>query len=330
MEEADLKPLVSIIIPVYNSAGYLAGAVTSCINQTWPNIEVIIVDDGSTDSSLTVAESFENDKIKVYQQENKNAASARNYGLGHARGDFIQFLDADDMLSPNKIEAQVCLLLAHPDNVAVCSTVHFSENKNHREFSPCGYEEAFLIDAAPFQFLINLYGGNDGQGSMIQPNAWLCPREIIKKAGPWNEDLTLDDDGEYFCRVLLSSAGVLRSGGQNYYRKYNQSKNLSSAADKKHLYSQYRSLTLKISWLTAKNPAADLKKIHARWLYALLFKAYPGNAGLSKQINSDIRELNITYKPAYPFATPAGQLLCKVLGWKLAKLIQGYKHMLHL
>jgi glycosyltransferase involved in cell wall biosynthesis len=327
MAETDLNSLVSIIIPLYNSEEYLSETIESCLNQTWPNIEIIIVDDGSTDKSLLIAKGYNDKRIKIYHQENKNAAAARNKGLKHSTGDFIQFLDSDDLLSRDKIKEQITLLLAHPGKVAVCSTIHFNKNQDRTKSSASAYEEAFLIDAAPYEFLVNLYGGNGKNGSMVQPNAWLCPRNIIEQAGPWNESLTLDDDGEYFCRVALRSAGVLKSKGLNYYRKHSQRKNLSSRVEEKYLKSQYDSLTLKISHLKLVG-ANDLRKMHARWLYELLFKAYPTYTQLVKQINNDIKRLNIDYKPLCPFGTRSGKILCKLFGWKFTKLMQRYKHIL--
>src|ERR1700744_3507890 len=103
-------PLVSIIIPVYNSEKYLSDAIQSAINQTWSDTEIIIIDDGSTDNSLQVAQQFISEKVKIFHQENKGASVARNYGLTKAKGDYIQFLDADDILSNNKIEAQMTVL----------------------------------------------------------------------------------------------------------------------------------------------------------------------------------------------------------------------------
>ncbi|HZX58320.1 MAG TPA: glycosyltransferase family A protein, partial [Mucilaginibacter sp.] len=101
------QPLVSIIIPVYNSEKHLAETISSALEQTWPNKEIIIVDDGSADNSLAIAKSFASENVKVFHQPNKGASAARNKGIQEAKGDYIQFLDADDLLMPNKIAAQV-------------------------------------------------------------------------------------------------------------------------------------------------------------------------------------------------------------------------------
>ena len=102
----DKQPLVSIIIPVYNAEKYLADSITSAVSQTWPNKEIIVVDDGSTDQSLKVAKGFESDVVSVFFCENKGASAARNFGLRLAKGGYIQFLDADDLLRHDNIEKQ--------------------------------------------------------------------------------------------------------------------------------------------------------------------------------------------------------------------------------
>src|ERR1051326_5639298 len=107
-------PLVSIIIPCFNAARWLPATLQSALAQTWPNLEVIVVDDGSTDHSAAIARRYEGDRVRGVVQPNAGAAAARNTGLRHARGEFIQFLDADDLLAPEKIAKQMEALLRAP------------------------------------------------------------------------------------------------------------------------------------------------------------------------------------------------------------------------
>ena len=103
------NPLVSILIPCYNSEAYLAETLKCCVNQTYPNIEVVVVDDGSTDGSLKIAHQWKgvHENICVYSQQNLGAASARNFAFEKSRGEYIMYLDADDLISLNKVEKQV-------------------------------------------------------------------------------------------------------------------------------------------------------------------------------------------------------------------------------
>ena len=107
------NPLVSVIIPVYNGARYLGAALESVFAQTYREFEVIVVDDGSTDESGVIAQGFPD--VRYLQQTNQGVAAARNHGLEAARGDFVAFLDQDDLWTPDKLKLQVEYLLSHPD-----------------------------------------------------------------------------------------------------------------------------------------------------------------------------------------------------------------------
>ena len=94
-------------MPLYNAAFLVESAIQSVVNQTYNYWELIIVDDGSTDDSLAVVKHYESDKIRVYTQPNSGACVARNKALSLTKGDFVKFLDADDLLSPDCLEKQV-------------------------------------------------------------------------------------------------------------------------------------------------------------------------------------------------------------------------------
>ena len=103
----ELSPLVSIIIPVYNSEKTVERAISSALSQTYPNIEVIAVDDASSDGSLAKMAEFKDSVRIIAHEKNQNGSAARNTGASVARGEFLAFLDADDEFLPNKIERQV-------------------------------------------------------------------------------------------------------------------------------------------------------------------------------------------------------------------------------
>ncbi|GAA4328272.1 glycosyltransferase family A protein [Mucilaginibacter gynuensis] len=322
--------LISIIIPVYNAEKHLKACIESALAQTWPYIELIIIDDGSTDGSLTIARSFESPIVKIYSTINKGASAARNLGIQHANGNYIQFLDADDLLSPDKMEQQVNSLQQNPDKVAVCSTIYFNNGDDHLNSPIPTYEEAFLqSDDSPAHFLINLWGGYSTNGSMVQPNAWLVPKVIINRADVWNEALTVDDDGEYFCRVLLQSAGIIKTGGLNYYRKYpGTGANLSAAKQEKHFASQLQAFKLKYQWISKNDDSANLKTAYLRSLHQLKFKVYPNYPQLLLQIDEAIAAIPYSITYHYTFATPAGNAISKLLGWRFTKILQNLVHQL--
>jgi len=325
-----VNPLVSIIIPVYNSEKYLAECIYSALAQTWINKEIIIVDDGSTDGSLNIARKFGNKAIRIFQQENKGAGAARNKGLADAKGEFIQFLDADDLLSANKITDQLNLLLQHPGKIAVCSTVHFFSGQNPFESSSSPYEDSFLYETDdPAGFLSNLYGGNYNRGSMIQTNAWLTPIGIIKKAGYWSEFYSPDDDGEFFCRAVLASEGIVYANDCfNYYRKYKDSASLASAKTKQALHGKFESFLLKKQHLLNATADVTAKKALAHCAMDLAVSAYPTDRKLALEILKSIKNLGGTnYVPV--LGGPVIELIKRVLGWKFARRIQYIKELIH-
>src|SRR5438128_6673995 len=102
-----MKPLVSILIPAYNAEGWIGDTLLSAIAQTWPRKEIIVVDDGSTDRTLAVAQQFESSGVRVVTHKNQGAAATRNTAFSLSEGDYIQWLDADDLLAPDKIAKQM-------------------------------------------------------------------------------------------------------------------------------------------------------------------------------------------------------------------------------
>ena len=102
-----MKPLVSILIPAYNSERWIGETLRSALAQTWPRCEVIVVDDGSRDRTAEVARSFASLGVKVATQANQGASAARNHAFAISQGDYIQWLDADDLLAPDKISKQM-------------------------------------------------------------------------------------------------------------------------------------------------------------------------------------------------------------------------------
>ncbi len=319
-----MHPLVSIIIPVYNSEKYLSETVESAINQTWQNKEIIIVDDGSTDHSLLVAKGYENEMVKVFQQENKGASAARNKGLREAKGDYIQFLDADDLLHPNKIKNQVKLLNGETDKIALGPTVYFYDGTD--PYSILIKHEWYKKGSSdPVDFLIKLYGGSiigPSYGGMITIHSWLTPRKIVDKAGAWNEDLSLDDDGEFFCRVILASKEIVYSDNSiNYYRKYNKGSSLSGQKTHQACKSALTANLLKASYLLSRTNQPVAKLVMSRYFWENAFTFYPYFKDLALLAEEKAKELAPEFKYKPYFQGVKGQL-ADLTGWKLIKILE--------
>ena len=325
-----MNPLVSIIIPVYNAEKYLAACIDSAIAQTWQPTEVIIVDDGSTDGSFEIVGRYTKlPQIKLVTQQNKGASAARNAGLRAATGDYIQFLDADDLLSTDKIEAQINILNGSVTSLALCRTIHFNDEEDYRVKQ--SEEEWFYKDINdPVDFLIKLYAGDDimpGYGGMVQPNSWLTPTKLIEKAGPWNEELSLDDDGEFFCRMILASDGIKFSKkGENYYRKFDNQLSLSAQKSKKGVESGILAIDLKYSYLKAKTEDGIIDRIFAKHYWWLGVLIYPEFKSLSKYCIKKAKKSN--YNGEKYVGGRAGHILASFFGWKAARIMSHYQQLI--
>jgi len=213
-----MKPLVSILIPAYNAESWIADTIQSVLAQTWPRKEIIIVDDGSTDGTLNISRRFESSLLNIIQQENEGASRARNRALRECQGDYIQWLDADDLLAPDKIERQLALAANQTAQDILYASAwgkfYYRPDKSHFQPTP------LWRDLEALEWLI-LRLNNPW---IMPPSAWLVSRWLSDKAGPWDERLTLNDDGEYFCRVVSRSTKVkFVSESRCYYRVGNLS-----------------------------------------------------------------------------------------------------------
>ena len=132
------QPLVSIIIPTYNRKAYIVDAIDSCLAQTYPNCEIIVVDDGSTDDTEVFLRNRYGGQIRYIHQKNQGPGIARNTGIAAARGDFIHFCDTDDQLLPEKVQKSVDYLQTHPQIAVVHTYYQFvaSDGKTPVETRP--------------------------------------------------------------------------------------------------------------------------------------------------------------------------------------------------
>ncbi|TDG35294.1 glycosyltransferase family 2 protein [Pedobacter changchengzhani] len=315
-------PLISVIIPLYNSEKHIAETLNSIYNQTYTNIEVIVIDDGSTDNSYEVANKLKKENTIIVRQNNKGASAARNAGSKIAKGKYIQFLDADDLISDDKIASQALILEERLEFISICSTVYFKDGEEINLKYP---EKTWMSNftGSKHEFIRNLYGGDlvgANLGGMVAVHSWLSPKIVLDKAGQWNEALSMDDDGEYFCRVLLASEGICFSvNGINYYRKHNSNTNLSAQLTLKGFTSMFNASLLKYSHLKDELSKDLLDKIFSIEFQQITVATYPRFNGISAQALKKTKEFGLK-KIAYS-AGPISTILSKIFGWKLIKYI---------
>ncbi len=196
------KPLVSVIIPCFNGRRWLGEAIESAFAQTWDRIEVIVVDDGSTDDSLRVASSY-GERVRLLDGPNGGPGAARNRGLDAAQGEWIQFLDADDVLLPRKIEACMesassdinCLPLSLTENVADSGRplVRSSMTRRVRRSAPRA-PRRYAVQR-PVEMVL---------ASRVQTHQWLHRREVLAKLGGYRAELRWEEDVDLNLRLALT------------------------------------------------------------------------------------------------------------------------------
>lgn len=197
-------PLVSVIIPMYNASRYIEETIQSVLDQTWSNIEIIVVDDGSTDNSFDIVSNFKSNKIRLFRQENQGAPVARNFGFSQSKGDYIQYLDADDLLSPSKIKKQLQALMSSKKEIAF-STFYQYENGDiqpewyNLQFTNRSYDVALDLQVNLWRYFIPSY----------VPGCYLISRGLVEKTGEWNQSLLKNQDGEYLARVLSNAEAIV-------------------------------------------------------------------------------------------------------------------------
>ena len=187
-----MTPLVSILVPCFNAKQWVAQAIESALAQTWPEKEVIVVDDGSTDRSLDIIKSF-GARIRWETGRNRGANVARNRLLELARGDWLQYLDADDYLLPEKIEQQMGFLATNPSADIVFGPVtmeHWNNSESRRELLPIPEPHD------PWILLARWY--------LPQTGAVLWRKQTIVDVGGWTEDQPCCQEHELYLRLLMA------------------------------------------------------------------------------------------------------------------------------
>lgn len=259
------SPLVSIIIPTYNSADLLPETVESALQQTYSNIEIIVVDDGSTDDTETLFNDFQNKGVQCYTIKNQGASNARNVGVSKSKGIYIQFLDADDILHSNKIELQVQKMLLEDADISFTQWAHFSTDvSKHSEFK---FKNINYSNTCTGKELLISFGMENW---FMPVFTWLIHKELIQKAGEWNVEITNNDDGEYFSRVLYDAQKVICVNQILSYYRVLPSNSLSKVNSIKKVESAMKSYHL-ITELLKKDENTALLS-YAKRMYYMIFR----------------------------------------------------------
>jgi glycosyltransferase involved in cell wall biosynthesis len=295
-----MTPLVSILIPAHNAEAWIADTIQSALAQTWPRKEIIVVDDGSKDQTRSVARQFASRGVSVVTQTNQGAAAARNRAYADSRGDYIQWLDADDLLAPDKIARQMEALKTCRGKQTLLSGAWA-----YFMFRPCKAawsSTALYCDLSSVEWVLRKMEQN---AFMLTPS-WLVSRNLTEAAGPWDTRLSADDDGEYFSRVILASDGVQFVPEARVFYRISGVNSLSYLGQNNvKLESQLLAMRLQIDHLRATEDSKRVRAASLKFLQRSMICFYPERPDLVKQMEQLAGDLG-------------GQLEAPQLSWKYA------------
>lgn len=283
------KNLVSIIIPSFNSLNFLNEAIDSALNQTYKHIEIILIDDGSTDGTANHFANFTQHGIKCVSQENSGASSARNHGLDLASGEYIQFLDADDLLHPEKIKRQVEIMTNTGADLSFVGWGNFKYDPKH------SHKFKFRdIDFSELETGLDIFRSLGKEGWYIPTLSWLTKRELIIKAGYWNPSICPNDDGEFFSRVLFWSKNVKPIKYKLAYYRVSNENSLSKLNTVHKIQASITSWEQITSLLKSLND--DSLMYYPKKSFHYLYRATSKkNPELSKVIERNFNSINVKF-----------------------------------
>ena len=306
--------LVSILIPAYNAEKWIGETINSALSQTWPKTEIIIVDDESSDNTLKIAKQYESCSVKVLTQPHGGASAARNKALSIAQGEYIQWLDADDLLSPDKISKQLQFTDGGRGSITLLSAATGTFYFRHQKavFRP----NSLWQDLTPTDWLLTKFMEN----VWMNPSVFLTSRRLCDLAGPWNTNLSLDDDGEYFARVVASSERVkFIKEARSYYRVGNF-RSLSERLSEEACRSLLTSQMLSIRVLLSLEDSDRTRLACLRYLQRSFDMCYPEMDVLVDEARRLARSLGgelLPSKLSWKYSS-----IKMLLGWKMAKTSQ--------
>ena len=307
-----MKPLVSILISAYNAEKWIGYTLESAIAQTWPRKEIIVVNDGSTDATAEVVQRFATNGVTLVSTKNQGQSAAQNHGFRHSHGDYIQWLDSDDLLAPDKIERQLAALRSGDSKRVLLSSpwapFYFRTRRAHFVHS------LLCQDLSPVEWLLRKMGENLHMGNAT----WLVSRELAEAAGRWDESLVYDQDGEYFTRVLLASEGTRFVPETGFFYRSSSSHRVShiGKSDRKR-DSLLLSMKLHMQYLRSLEDSERVRKACAAYLQSWCWAFYPDRVAelqaLASELKARLEPPRLTWKFAW---------MKPILGQKAARWAQ--------
>ncbi|RDV14862.1 glycosyltransferase family 2 protein [Pontibacter diazotrophicus] len=306
---------VSIIIPNYNGGQYLSDCLDSCLIQGKYVEEIIVIDDHSSDNSLEIIKSYKYKRpelISYYTNPKKGACSARNFGFEKSTGEFIQFLDSDDLLEKSKIEKQLEVLYKYDNYQSLLIHGKWGRFRDNEEVYFWGPHESISKDLDPVDWMI--------ANQMSMTGCWLTHRNLINNAGQWDESLKRNQDGEFYSRLMLKATKVLFcEEAQVFYRSGNTG-SISNAKSRPSMESLLKSYQLVEKYILSLEVSSRAKLTIANMYQDFVYSNYIANPDLAALAERKVKELG-----GSELKLPGGTVLrclSSLFGWKQALKIK--------
>jgi glycosyltransferase involved in cell wall biosynthesis len=311
-----MPPLVSILIPAYNAEKWIAQTLASAIKQDHPRKEIILVNDGSSDRTLEIARTFASDSVKIINQPNAGGPAARNTALSHAQGDYLQWLDHDDVLAPDKISAQLRHGEAGQNNLILFSCpfgVFY-----HRPERAAFHSGPLWRDLLPTDYFHLKFSGN----TYFQSSSWLVSRKLTELAGHWWSVRSPDDDGEYFCRVVAAAERICFVPDARCYWRVGNYLSFSEARSAAALDAFFKSTCRSIEHYLSLENTERSRAACVRFLQDRLIYVYPEFPDLAKQMSD--RAVQLGGRLSDPPLDWKYRWIKLVFGWPAAKRVSRF------
>lgn len=308
-----LTKSVSVLMACRNAEAFIAEAIESVLNQTFQDFELVVVDDGSTDRSPEIIKRYVCDTVKLLQQVNRGAAAARNVAFENSCGEYVIFVDADDVIEPCHLEALHACAAQHQGCIALSRWTRFRDKPSEGIFPDRPTEQ----DLSPVEWMLLDWAN---ARPMTQSGMLLIPRALIELYGGWNEQLNLLDDFEFFARMISRSGGIRFSPRAKLYYRSGIPNSLSRNRSRKAAESAWWSLLWGTDQLLALEDSPRTRRVCANLLRDFEYTFFPAHRDLRTEAASRVAELGGA--DIEPDGPPGFQRLRALIGWKLARRVQ--------
>jgi glycosyltransferase involved in cell wall biosynthesis len=300
-------------MPAYNAAKYISATLDSILKQTYPNIEIIVVNDGSTDETAQILHKYVNrGNIRILHTENRGQCAAANMAYRISKGEYIKFFDADDIMNPEHIQVQMDRIADRPGCIAACQVRRFYNEDIH---SAIHEPLATWKDLKPVDWLVI----DNGKGlGMMGVCMFLIPRHFLERSGLWNESLSLLNDYEFSPRFLLLAEEILFTPSAELFYRSGLAGSLSRSLGRTKLVSAFTALEATERLLLQHDQTEGTKAALSQMWHLWVHQFYIDEMDLYRKADQHLKQLG-NY-PDWYFERMASKTR-KLLGWKNHKRI---------